>query len=69
MIQPERVRPLNAKPVRPKVHRLWGDYLVPLKTTAVKKDSLGLKFDSLPAADPGALLAAPPAAKSVSPRT
>jgi len=56
-----------AATIRPKIHRLWGDYLVPLKTTAVKKDGLGLKFDSLPAADPGALLAALPVAKNVLP--
>ena len=56
-----------AATIRPKIYRLWGDFLVPLRSTALKKDSLGLRLDSLPPSDPETLLAALPVDKSVRP--
>ena len=35
-----------AATIRPKIKRLWADYLVPLKENRPKKDSLALPFDS-----------------------
>jgi len=56
-----------AATIRPKIHRLWRDYLVPLRPTALKKDGLGLRFDSLRPDDPQALLAELPVDRSVPP--
>jgi len=36
-----------ARTIRAKLHRRWAEYLVPLKTVHVRKDSLGLRFASL----------------------
>jgi len=40
-----------ARTIRPKIRKQLAKYLVPLKTRRVRKDSLGLKFDSLSLAD------------------
>ena len=46
-----------ARTLRPKLHRLWDRFLVPLRRVQAKKDSLGLRLDSLDAADVDGLLA------------
>jgi len=56
-----------AATIRPKIHRVLGTYLRPLRPTALKKDGLGLRFDSLRPDDPQALLAALPVDRSVPP--
>ena len=42
--------------LRPHIHRQWAKYLVPLKETRVKQDSLGLSFDSISIKDFNAVL-------------
>ena len=46
-----------AATIRPKIHRQWTQFLVPLKERTPKKDSLGLEFDSLDLSDPAPVLA------------
>jgi deoxyribodipyrimidine photo-lyase len=45
-----------ARTIRPKIHRHLDDYLVPFKTSRVKKKSLGLSIDSLNLKDIDTLL-------------
>jgi deoxyribodipyrimidine photo-lyase len=56
-----------AATLRAKIHRLLSSFLVPLKTTRLKKDSLGLRLDGLSVEEPTALLATLPVDRSVSP--
>lgn len=56
-----------AATIRPKIRRLLGKFLVPLKTTRLKKDSLGLRFDGLAVGNPAAVLAALPVDRGVAP--
>jgi len=35
-----------ARTIRPKIHRLWDKFLVPLRRRAVRKDSVGMKVES-----------------------
>ncbi len=56
-----------AATIRPKIHRLLRSYLVPLRRTALRKDGLGLRLESLRPGDPEALLAALPVDRSVPP--
>jgi deoxyribodipyrimidine photo-lyase len=58
-----------AATLRPKIYRLLEKFLVPLKTTRLKKDSLGLRFDSLAVENPAAVLATLPVDRSVAPVT
>jgi len=46
-----------ARTIRPKLHRQWDRYLVPLKPTPLREDSLGLRLASLDLADVDAVLA------------
>jgi deoxyribodipyrimidine photo-lyase len=46
-----------ARTIRPKLHRLWPKYLVPLTQTPVRRDSLGLDLGGEPLDDPDRLLA------------
>ena len=45
-----------ARTIRPRIHRHLDDYLVPLPTSRVKKNSLGLNIDSLDLKDIGTLI-------------
>ena len=56
-----------AATLRPKIYRLLKKFLVPLKTTRLKKDSLGLQFDGLAVENPAAVLATLPVDRSVAP--
>jgi deoxyribodipyrimidine photo-lyase len=45
-----------AATLRPKIQRLIDTYLLPLKETPVRKDSLSMRFGGLPIDDPGEIL-------------
>ena len=46
-----------ARTIRPKIHRLWDRFLVPLRRRSVRKDSLGIRVESEDLADLDRLLA------------
>jgi deoxyribodipyrimidine photo-lyase len=46
-----------ARTIRPKLHRLWDKFLVPLRHEPVRKDSLGIRVESESLADLDGLLA------------
>jgi deoxyribodipyrimidine photo-lyase len=56
-----------ARTIRPKINRLLGEYLVPLKTTPVKVPSLDMAFESLDVEDVDGLLSRLEIDQSVSP--
>ena len=56
-----------ARTIRPKIRKLLGKYLHPLREGKVRKDSLGFRMDSLPLSDIGDMLKALPVDLSVKP--
>ena len=58
-----------ARTIRSKIHKYLNDYLVPLKSSGVKKSSLGLKIDSLDLKDIGTVLKNLCIDRSISPVT